>query len=239
MNERPYEYVGDELSLFSAAKHWKKYVAQLIKPYIHGNVLEAGAGIGANTSVFFNDSVSSWLLLEPDNKFCSLLENMIATRQLPSACTVLNGYTAGITGKEIFDTIIYIDVIEHIEDDRSEIKTAINLLKPGGHLIVLSPAHMFLFSPFDKAIGHFRRYSKKTLLDLADKRLDPIKIIYADCVGFFASLANKYFLKQQYPTAKQISSWDNWMVPVSKIIDRLLFYKCGKTVIAIWRKKQS
>lgn len=235
MSEASFEYIGNELELFAAAKNWKGYIANLIKQYIKGDVLEAGAGIGSNTMVFFTPEVTSWLLLEPDKKFCTVLETLLAENHLPAKCFVFNGYSNELSNK--FDTIIYIDVIEHIEDDKKEIDTATSLLKKGGKLIVLSPAHNFLMSPFDKAIGHFRRYSKKTIINTANENLAAVKIIYADSMGLVASLANKYFLKQQYPTKKQIHFWDTFIVPVSKIIDRILFYKAGKTIIAVWTKK--
>ena len=237
MSSEPFHYIGNELELFSEAKNWKQYVAALITPWIKGDVLEVGAGIGTNTGLFYSSSVRSWLLLEPDQKFCKILESRLSEKLLPSICTVLNGYTSNIKKQEQFDTIIYIDVLEHIADDKAEMQTASRLLKKGGRLIILSPAHNFLMSPFDMAIGHYRRYSKKTLHALADEALIPDKLIYADTIGFFTVLANKYFLKQKSPTIKQINFWDKWIIPVSRVIDPILFYSAGKSVIGIWTKK--
>lgn len=234
MSGEAFEYSGNELELFATAKNWKQYVASLINPFIKGDVLEAGAGIGSNTAIFFNNNVQSWLLLEPDKNFAANLETMLAQNILPSNCKVFNGFTKEL--KTTFDCIIYIDVIEHIENDKDEITTAIELLNSGGHLIVLSPAHRFLISPFDKAIGHYRRYSKRTLLQLANEKVNPIKVFYADSVGLMASLANKFLLKQSYPTKKQILFWDRFIIPVSMITDHVLFYKAGKTIIAVWKK---
>ena len=234
MGTASFEYTGNELELFAGAKNWKAYVAEKLKPYIKGDVLEAGAGIGSNTTLFFNPEVKSWLLLEPDKNFCSRLESMIANKQLNKKCTVFNGYTQQLT--EQFDCIIYIDVIEHIQDDKKEIQTATDLLNPGGTLIVLSPAHNFLMSPFDKAIGHYRRYSKKTLITTGNEKISIKKIFYLDSIGLMASLANKYFLKQDYPSKKEIAFWDSVIIPVSKFIDRILLFKAGKTIIGIWEK---
>ena len=236
MHEVSYEYIGDELELFSAAKNWKQYVAKLIQPYIKGDVLEAGAGIGTNTLLFFNNKVSSWVLLEPDKKNFTVLQTIVADKKLPANASLFNGFTTDIDETKKFDTILYIDVIEHIEDDKSEITTAINLLKPNGHLIVLSPAHNYLMSPFDKAIGHYRRYSKKMAAALGNEKVAIVKNIYADSIGLFASCANKLLLKQKYPSKKQIHFWDSFMIPISKIIDPLLFHACGKTIITVWRK---
>lgn len=234
MSRAPSEYIGNELELFAAAKNWKQYVASIIKPFIKGDVLEAGAGIGSNTSLFFTNNVNTWVLLEPDKKFANILKTKLAENKLPNNCAIFNGYSNQL--KKKFDCIIYIDVIEHIENDIGEITTAIELLNPGGHLIVLSPAHFFLMSKFDEAIGHYRRYSKTTLLKLANEKVRIKKIVYTDSIGLIASLANKFLLKQQYPTKKQIHFWDSYVIPASKILDRILFYNAGKTVIAVWEK---
>ena len=208
----------------------------MIKPYIKGAALEVGAGIGTNTSLFHTDNTSSWTMLEPDNHFFTELQKLVAANKLPANCTALYGYTNDLEEKEVYDCILYIDVLEHIENDKTEIEIATTLLKKSGHLVVLSPAHNFLMSPFDKAIGHYRRYSKNTLAATANQQLQPEKIIYTDCVGFFASLANKLFLRQQYPTKQQIYFWDKWLVPLSSFLDSIFFYTAGKTVIGIWKK---
>jgi hypothetical protein len=59
---------------------------------------------------------------------------------------------------------------------------------------------------------------------------------YLDVVGLSASSANRLFLQQSMPTKEQLSLWDNWMVPVSRVLDKLIGYSVGKTIIAIWQK---
>jgi 2-polyprenyl-3-methyl-5-hydroxy-6-metoxy-1,4-benzoquinol methylase len=237
MGNNQYQYIGNELELFASAKNWKRYVAQLIQPYIKGNVLEVGAGIGTNTILFFNEKVSRWLLLEPDKNFVGILQQNIQQKKLPQGCYAIQCYTSDLQEKEQFDCILYIDVLEHIEDDSAEVQRATSLLKKGGSLVILSPAHPFLMSPFDHAIGHYRRYSKKTMAAVSNENLAVEKIMYADSIGYFASLANKLILKQQYPTQKQIYFWDKWMVPFSIFTDKLFFFAAGKTIIGIWKKK--
>jgi len=238
VNQTHYQYIGNELELFAAATNWKKYVTKLVRPYISGSVLEAGAGIGTNTLYFINDSTTHWLLLEPDDQFSYTLTELVKEKKMPAACEVFKGYTADLATTKQFDCIIYIDVMEHIEQDRSEMESATRLLKTDGFLIVLSPAHQFLMSPFDRAIGHYRRYTKKSLSAIANEQLKLTKMIYTDSIGFFASLANKLLLQQKYPTKKQIHFWDTWMVPLSVVIDKLLFFKAGKTVIGVWKKNE-
>jgi len=105
-----------------------------------------------------------------------------------------------------FDTILYVDVLEHIEKDYAEVALSARRLKPGGHLIALSPAHCWLYSPFDQAIGHFRRYTKQTFAGLTPPVLEIICLRYLDSVGMLASLGNRLILNRSMPRATA-SKW--------------------------------
>lgn len=229
-------YIGNELELFQHATVWKRYYANFLKPNIKGNVLEVGAGIGSTTRYLCDGSQAKWLCLEPDPFLFEKLQNKIQNKELPSCCYAVKGVTSDLQKDIKFDTILYIDVIEHIENDPAELRQAREILTAGGHLIVVVPAYQFLYSPFDKTIGHYRRYNKKKLLLAAPGDLQLQKLFYLDSVGLVASMMNKYFLKQDYPTIKQINFWNKFMIPISKTMDRIVNYKLGKTLVGIWKK---
>jgi SAM-dependent methyltransferase len=230
-------YVGNELELFMQATIWKNYYAGFLKPFLRGEILEVGAGIGGTTTALCDGTQKKWICLEPDPDLYSGLENKINNHQLPPCCISIKGTTVDLSLLEKFDAILYIDVIEHIEKDGEELARAKDLLSDGGYLIVLVPAHNFLYNEFDKAIGHYRRYNKKMLLGAVPRELHLIKMRYLDSCGLIASFINKYFLKQDYPTASQISFWNRYMIPVSRTIDWILNYRVGKTLVGIWQKK--
>ena len=232
-----YKYPGEELQLFEIATNWKSYFASHIAVFLKGKVLEAGAGIGGTTLLLNKGEADSWLLLEPDETMQQILQQKINEKLLPSNCKAVQGTLDSLDMNEKFNCIIYIDVLEHIETDATELKKAADLLAQGGYLIILSPAFQFLFSPFDKAIGHFRRYNRQTLSAIQPASLTRKKMIYLDSVGFFASLLNKLLLRQSYPAKRQVRVWDQWMIPVSKIIDRVFFYSFGKSILAVWKKQ--
>jgi SAM-dependent methyltransferase len=219
-------YVGTELELFARARNWKSYVGASLLPYVRGRVLDVGAGIGGNIRALTNPAVTEWVALEPDPRLAAT----IAER-----CTVMNGTLETIPETERFDTILYMDVLEHIADDREEIARATRLLAPGGCLIVLAPAHQFLFSPFDTAVGHFRRYSLKQLLALKPVRFRTEMCRLMDSVGFFASLANRAMLRQSAPSERQIAIWDRLMVRASRLVDPLAGFRVGKSALMVWR----
>lgn len=228
------EYIGDELTLFSKADNWKKYWGGKIAPYLGENVLEVGAGIGTNmNSLIEVDSVKNWVCIEPDKKLAEQISytgNFI--KKVEVNALFLKDYQSEIK----FDSIIYIDVIEHIENDVEELETALRFLKPDGHLVILVPAYNFLFNEFDKAIGHFRRYDKKMLRKSVPNGLEEEKLFYLDSTGFFASLVNKYFLKQSYPNEKQVRFWDKILIPFSKVSDIMTFNSMGKSLVGVWKK---
>ncbi|MBT8363844.1 MAG: methyltransferase type 12, partial [Deltaproteobacteria bacterium] len=132
----------------------------------------------------------------------------------------------------------YIDVLEHIEKDELELKRAVQKLKKTGILIVLAPAHQILFTPFDDAIGHFRRYNKNQLMKISPPEIRLLRVRYLDSAGCLASLSNKFMLKSGTPTRQQIIFWDKILVPFSRLLDPLFGYKIGKSIYMVWQKNQ-
>jgi 2-polyprenyl-3-methyl-5-hydroxy-6-metoxy-1,4-benzoquinol methylase len=232
-----FTYVGSELDLFAAAWNWKSYWSQQIRPFLRGDILEVGAGIGSNTRFLDpNGGSGPWVCLEPDPKLIGQLVNSLRETEPRRAYEAVCGTLEESLADQQFDTIIYIDVLEHIENDREELNRAASHLRPGGRLIVLSPAHQRLFSPFDAAIGHFRRYNQPMLRRISPASLRLERMRYLDSAGLMLSAANMLLLRQSMPTHAQLRFWDNCIVPLSRVLDRLFFYSVGKTIIAVWRK---
>lgn len=233
-----YQYIGEELKLFKEAINWKDYSFSQFSSFIKGNVLEVGAGIGTNTLTFLNRKdikFDSWTATEIDTQQVQILTQLKTDGKFTDKHTVKQAYVAELD--EQFDTLIYIDVLEHIEDDKAEVLNALNALKPNGHLIILCPAHNWLFSPFDESIGHYRRYDKKRYLDILPKDFEMLRLRYLDSIGILASATNKLFLRKSYPTLQEVKFWDNYIVPISKITDGLLFYTLGKSVLMVVKKR--
>lgn len=232
-----FSYVGEELQLFSHAVTWKQYWSRHISPYLGGRVLEVGAGIGTNTLILASHRQQQWVCLEPDRALVASLEAKVKElKSRPARLQVLAGDTSSLPSEPVYDTILYIDVLEHIGPDQEEMERAYQLLAPGGYLVVLSPAHQYLYTIFDKGLGHFRRYSRQTLRAAGPRGCDALRLFYLDSVGFFASLVNRLLLKQKLPTLAQIKFWDRYLVGASLLVDPLLGFHFGKTVIGIWQK---
>ena len=230
-----FTYIGSELELFAGVHNWKSYWSSQVRPFLKGDILEVGAGIGSNTQLLDPGGTGRWVCLEPDPRLaCQMQQRMEAgARRRKYECA--SGTLASVVGQE-FDSIIYIDVLEHIEHDREELRRAASHLRPGGYIIVLSPAHQRLFTPFDAAVGHFRRYNRTTLRAITPPDLRLVRMRYLDVVGLSASTANLLFLKQSMPKKEQLDLWDRRMIPISRVADKLLLYSAGKSILAIWVK---
>jgi SAM-dependent methyltransferase len=234
-----YTYVGSELELFSWASNWKAYLGRLMRPYLGNEVLEVGAGIGTTTDSLCKGLQRRWVCLEPDQVLARTLSQRITEGRLPECCEVKVGTLPELNRRDTFDTIAYVDVLEHIEDDQTEMRLAADHLREGGTLVVLAPAHQWLFAPFDEALGHHRRYDLNGLSRIMPKDLKCIRLSYLDCVGLLASLGNRFFLRSSIPSRRQIALWDGVMVPLSRSLDPLLRYSIGKSVLGVWRKISS
>lgn len=225
------EYIGHELDLFALARNWKARLRREIAPYLTAPVLEVGAGFGATTAALRSAVAGSWTGLEPDP---ALAERLAARSELD--CTVRAGTLSTIPSNERFGSILYVDVLEHIDDDRSEVSRALDHLAPGGRLIVLSPAHQWLYSPFDAAIGHHRRYHRARLLGLAPEGAAVECARYLDAPGLVLNLGNRLATRQRLPTRSQILFWDRILVPAARVLDPLLGYRVGRSLLVVWRR---
>jgi hypothetical protein len=134
------------------------------------------------------------------------------------------------------DSVVYADVLEHIEEDGEEVLAASRLLRAGGHLVVMVPAHQWLYSPFDARVGHYRRYSRKRLIGLTPAGFRVVQFKYLDSAGLALSAANRLLLRSGMPSRNQVALWDRVFVEASKVVDPLFGFRFGKSCVVVWCK---
>ena len=231
-------YLGKELELFEKANTWKSYWCSFLRPYIlrEGQILEVGCGIGGNSIRFHDIPYIKWIGLEPDFNLCKIAAKKCKEYE---KINIVGGNVKDLSQQEYYDLILYIDVLEHIEDDKTELSEAFLRLKSGGRIFILSPAFQFLYSEFDMAIGHYRRYNNETLKMIAPIDSKVEEIFYLDSVGLMLNAANKFLLKSSHPNLIQIKFWDKIIIPLSKMIDKIINYSIGKSIVMVIRKNEN
>ena len=163
------DYPGKELEIFDKAVFWRKYIYFLVRKYLKNGLLEVGAGIGSFTKNYKNN-FTNITLTELDKKNIKKLKKRFKNSKIK----ILSKFTSEI-GKK-FNTILYMNVLEHIKNDKKEINKSIKKLNKKGYLVILVPAHNELYTKFDKEIGHFRRYKINFFKKLKLKNSKIIKI---------------------------------------------------------------
>ena len=134
-----------------------------------------------------------------------------------------------------FDSVVCLNVLEHIDDDLFALTQMHNSLAPGGKLALLVPAHRFLYGAFDRAVGHFRRYERRELAGKLEKAGFVVREMkFFSLAATLPWLINGRLLKRDYIPAGQ-ANLANLLVPLLKL-ERLIGPPCGLSLIAIAEK---
>ncbi len=218
------------------ASGFNRWMLSQFGRYIGDRVYEAGCGIGNFTE----------LLLAKERLVCvdydAFYVEMIARRfgHLENVRTLkIDLSRPGESGleRERLDTVISLNVVEHIEDDAGALKHFYDILEPGGHAIVLVPAHPWLFSKCDEALGHYRRYTDEEVrAKLAAAGFDVVSVRQFNRLGVFGWWLNgKLGRKDLSPTQMRVYEM---LLPLAKLMDRIGVGP-GLSVIGVGRKPTS
>ena len=225
-------YPGKELEMFDKAHFWRKYLHLVTKKFIGKKILEVGAGVGSFTKIYVKENIDI-TLSEIDNVNYEILKKKF---DLQKNVKVENKFIDQFN--KTFDTILYLSVLEHIENDKKEILNALEKLEDKGHLIICVPAHNYMYSNFDKEIGHFRRYEMDFFNTLNLENTNMKKKFFIDSFCYLLYFLNKVvFSKEVYPSKLKIFIWDKIFIPITYLVDFFSFYKLGKNIVCIIQKK--
>jgi SAM-dependent methyltransferase len=136
------------------------------------------------------------------------------------------------------DSCVCLNVIEHIARDVDALAAMASILQPRGTIILLAPAFEALYGPIDYLLGHYRRYTRRTLARAARSAgLDVVRARYLNLPGFFGWWANARLFRRRTQSARQISFFDRFVVPVASRIEDIVPPPFGQSVLATLRKR--
>src|SRR5581483_8542917 len=148
------------------AQNYQDWVYQAVRPHLGKKILELGPGFGGIASRALADG-KDYFAIDIDSEVIRRLRERLS---LGKERLIHGDFTewAGRMRVAGIDTVLMINVLEHVQDDVGIVKTAARAA-PGGRLVAMVPAHPFLFGSLDREAGHFRRYSRKHLLQVLEK----------------------------------------------------------------------
>jgi SAM-dependent methyltransferase len=189
------------LATLGDAGRFNRWVFDSIAPCLSGNILEVGCGTGTFTALM---ALAGHRVTAVDIN-PSYVEKAKARLATLNGVSIVAGDATRMSWPTRFDTVVLLDVLEHIEDDGEFLRRLAACLAPGGRLVVKVPAGEWLFSPLDAAIGHHRRYSKKTLCRaFAEAGLVPGDERYFNAAGVPGWWLNGRVLKRITPPQEHI-----------------------------------
>lgn len=238
-------YFGEDLDSMANAKNYYKLIVNKFKSYIDGNILEVGSGSGTFTDYLRNKNVKKIYCVEPVEEMYKLhikKNNKTKSKDKNSPkIQILHGFLSERLNQipNDIDCAIYTNVLEHVEKDIEELKLVSQKLKKNGYVCIFVPALPFLYSKFDEKVGHYRRYTKKSLKDVLQKAgFEVVKAEYFDIIGIIPWIINFKLLGKIDLNPKSVKLYDNIVVPHMNKIEGWANLPFGKNVLAVgkWNK---
>lgn len=231
-------YVGKDLEAMSFAVNYHRWILDEFRPFLGKKLVEVGAGTGSFSEMLIEEKPEALALVEPSEMF-EFLQKNISQLETSTNVNFYNSIFSETADKlsETPDTIIYVNVLEHIEDDAAELQKVYETLETGGHCLIFVPAFMSLYGAFDEKVGHFRRYTKKELEDkMTAAGFKITKSKYFDFAGIFPWYIKYKLFKSDSLNSGAVTAYDKFAVPVTKQFERFLSFPVGKNILLIGKK---
>ena len=168
-HEELFHYEGSDLEVLFDMPHYQAWILERLAPWLSGHTVEYGAGLGAfSRHLLASGRLRRLTLVEPDVQLVDILRQRLSQRDevdVAAADLLTHAHSLPTAG---VDTIVMINVLEHIEDDAEALIALRRVLRPGGALLIFVPALPALMSELDRLLGHYRRYTRRSLRALIE-----------------------------------------------------------------------
>ncbi len=216
--------------LATAVNH-RRWFVELALPYLGDNPIEIGSGLG-DYALEWADHLPRFTASEADPDRLVLLKERLADRTNIDVREML----LPTTDRGDYSSAVSYNVLEHIEDHVSALRSMSTLVRPGGRIILIVPAFMFAMSQVDIATGHVRRYTKKTMrAALTEAGLEIEKLHYANALGLIGYYGATSIFKLAPKEGPMVKLYDSLVLPVTKAAERLVKPPFGQSVFAVAR----
>jgi len=226
-----------ELEILANMPNYYGWIMETFLPHVRGHVIEYGAGTGT-ISQRLAPLADRLTLVEPSvNLFAPLRARFRAEPKVKVVCMSLEMHAARL-GVASVDTVVMVNVLEHIEHDRQALTKLFSILRPGGHLLVFVPALQGLMSTIDVMFGHFRRYHRNDLIEkAADAGGEVLLCRYFDFLGILPWFVLNKLMGCTTFSPAVVAVNDTFVVPISRAAERVIAPPWGKNLILVARRR--
>jgi glycosyltransferase involved in cell wall biosynthesis/ubiquinone/menaquinone biosynthesis C-methylase UbiE len=225
--------LAEALHNLEEAHNYADWIIEQLSPHLKGTVVELGAGSGTMTERIRRNADRT---VATDLSADRVAELQQRFRDLEDVDIVQGDAASVLEGRDA-DSVVMINVLEHLEDDVSELTRIREALRPGGTVAIFVPAHRWLYSEFDRRVGHYRRYTKATLVTaLSRAGLDLVDVRYVNQVGALAWWTVARTLRRAPTDRRMIRLYDRRLVPLLRRAEAMNEPAFGQSLIAVARK---
>ena len=225
----------ETLNQLSEINQYNQWIYEQIEPALGQHVLEVGSGTGNITQFLLTHEREVVATDVIANYRAELLSRFSAHQSFRVSSFDLNRPAPAEFQANPFDSIVCLNVLEHIEKDLFALQQMRAALRPEGMLALLVPAHQFLFGAFDEAVGHYRRYGKRSLNQLLVKAGFHVQSLkFFNIAATLPWFVNGRLLRRSYLPNEQVSLADK-LVPLLKL-ERFVGPPFGISLIALAKK---
>lgn len=233
----PADAAGAEtLEIMRAAPQYNQWQYAAIAPYIGQRVLEVGSGVGNISEHILGEPRELVVLTDTDPWYCDQLRARFSGKARIELLTLPDRTAPQRFAADRLDTIIALNVVEHIEDDIGTLTTMKEMTVHGGRVIVLVPALKVLYGSLDRELGHFRRYTRKSL-SLAFERsgLQLETLRWFNRVGVLGWWFNARIRKTSRIPIAQLRAFDA-LIPAVRL-EKVVPLPFGLSLIAVGKRR--
>lgn len=234
------DYAGKDLEAMSFAVNYHRWILREFRPFLGKHIVEVGAGTGSFSALLMEHEPHSISLVEPSQMYESLavnVERMETKADVKTYQSVFTTVADKIKTHQEPDSIIYVNVLEHVENDEEELAAIHRTLSSNGRVFIFVPALPWLYGNFDKQVGHHRRYTKnelETKCETAGFKL--IKSFYFDFAGVAPWWIKYRLMKSDNLEGGAIKIYDKLIVPITKTFESFITPPLGKNLLLIAEK---
>jgi SAM-dependent methyltransferase len=222
------------------ASNYRRWIMDLLRPFIGKHIVEVGSGTGAYLDLLLEGKPERLTLLEPAlNLYESLVKRLVELKT-PSwvraqRCTLPEAFKGNAFPAP--DTVVYINVLEHIQNDVRELGIIRSVLASRGRILIFVPACPFLLGQIDRQLGHFRRYTLDELRSKCSAAGFTVREAhYFDFLGMAPWWVKYRLLQSTRMEPQAVRFHDRWVVPISKTLEACIRPPIGKNIVLVGEK---